>query len=301
MEVFCHASIASERGEIVMFFRRRRQERREHERQAQRQHRHAELLAQLEAAEAGDQDSLQCFYHLYGRDREQLSNKELERVDEVKSKFEAQKALPSERANLQRFCARYQEVKGTPEEITALRNIVYELRQCQRRNLALIEKAIRLTLAEVSELLKAAVRSRYEELIAGREDRDAFVELKELINRTRMRRKTQLHNLEKGDLKKVGIEPLAYPDDWNILAARHFDTPSIGFFWDLPARSPGHVRLLAAEAVRADDFTEAQIALAYCNDDDEFRAAVGDVLTAELAKLVTEHRAKMRSTVDQVE
>ncbi|OVE79266.1 hypothetical protein BVY00_00900 [bacterium G20] len=181
---------------------------------------------------------------------------------------------------------------GHEEEIVNLSQLIYLLGQLEDSNRERFETKLAFKTEELKPKLNAVVKSRYQELMAQRRDYKAFVALWELIRSTRS---NGWHGAPHKVLGHLGVEKLAYPTDWNDLVARHYDTPAISTFRNLPDRGPGDVRLLAAEAIRTNDFTQAQIALAYCNCDQHYRLTAGDILTAELAKLVMRHRARRTS------
>ena len=90
-----------------------------------------------------------------------------------------------------------------------------------------------------------------------------------------------------------------YPDDWFDLVAQNVENPSISDFAILNTDvERGAIRQLAAEALRDRSLTNAKIALAFCAISKRYgykdpvshpwREEIGDVLMAELAKMVAE-------------
>ena len=87
-----------------------------------------------------------------------------------------------------------------------------------------------------------------------------------------------------------------YPECWNELAARYLESPVVQDFVETGDFHQGVMRLRAAQAVAAKDFTMAKIVLAYCNYNDGYRQEVGEVLLADLAKLVVAMKADVGAT-----
>ncbi len=198
--------------------------------------------------------------------------------------------------------ARWLKFQGTTQEIDTLADFL----NCYRRinipeNLSRMTRELGIKRKYVVRRLSLLVRTRYEELLSQSDDIRKFEELWDFIRRTRSNSFHDSRGKYRYSLALMHAgKPMPYPDSWNDLVARHYDTPSITMFIRQPERGPGDARLLAAEAIRTNSFTQAQIALAYCNNDAKFRAAAGDVLTAELAKLVMRHRAEMEVPAEKV-
>ena len=162
--------------------------------------------------------------------------------------------------------------------------LLYALNQLSRRlfdhapwTAAQITQDTGLKVTAVRDQRDQVIQVRHTKLMAARDSQRGFDELLQFMQ----------------DVKVLGLNTLApYPDDWNDLVARYRETPYVDLFRGLPGRGSGDVRLLAAEALRTNSFTDAQIALAYCNAfDSKYRDAVGPVLTAELAKFVVREQA----------
>jgi hypothetical protein len=171
------------------------------------------------------------------------------------------------------------------DEIDALKNLLQYRQQVAEQYQEQLEAELHISWKEIVQHLQTVVESYYQELMAGRQEYEKFNTLWILIERTRKGR-DYLGRTRDNDLRAVGVEELDYPDDWNYLLALHRQTPALEAFRDLPNRGAGDVRLLADQAVANNSLTDAQIALAYCNAYAAYRAAVGDVLTAQLARVV---------------
>lgn len=158
-----------------------------------------------------------------------------------------------------------------------------------------IEESVGVTKAQVRSDIKDAVQERYANLIEKREERSVFLLLVEFLAYI------NYHGWYYG----LKTKSLDYPADWNDLLARHYDTPDIHLFKRLPERGAGDIRLLAAQAIREDNLTIAQITLAYCNSESihphavPYVTALGGELMAELAKLVERHRAELNQSTSQ--
>ena len=199
----------------------------------------------------------------------------------------------------------WHSVETTAEELDALKDIFlflegWKVTETERERLA---KDLGFSWSDLKGRLLAVAQQHYETLLASRDDPDVFTELWRFIKLTRKRLGRGVYGTVYVDneLRKIGVRDFAYPDDWNDLVARFRDTPSISAFRGLPERGPGDVRLLADEAVESDDLTNAQIALAYCNSESRYREAVGDVLTAQLARVVNRHRSGVTTTAGSEE
>lgn len=97
-------------------------------------------------------------------------------------------------------------------------------------------------------------------------------------------------------------EAFALPDNWNTLMLRFVKNPLPSDFHGIRLDFvAGELRLLAATALRTSSLTTAQVVLAMCNhkrgsygtSPSYWREEVGDVLLADLAKLVDAHHADM--------
>ncbi len=106
--------------------------------------------------------------------------------------------------------------------------------------------------------------------------------------------------------------PVFYPSNWDDLVTEHIENPALGEFAGINTEpEPGEIRLLAAEALRTQSLKNAKIVLAFCSIKDEVRgdyshsggrskqivwpyhSEIGDVLLAELAKMVDQiHQEK---------
>lgn len=93
-----------------------------------------------------------------------------------------------------------------------------------------------------------------------------------------------------------------YPDDWFDLVAQNVENPNIKDFAILNTDvEDGSIRQLAAEAIRDRSLTKAKIALAFCAISKyhykhpktfPHRDEIGDVMMADLAKMVAELHAE---------
>lgn len=91
---------------------------------------------------------------------------------------------------------------------------------------------------------------------------------------------------------------LKYPDDWHNIVSMHLENPTLEDFVFLRGKlpDPGSAQLLAAQALRTSSLIDAKIVLAYCNlkNSDKYRKEVGDVLLADLAKMVDQLHQEQR-------
>lgn len=165
-------------------------------------------------------------------------------------------------------------------------------------NKAKLEQETGTKLEELKAELKRLVSDHYNSLVSELDARQSFLNLMNLIRRTRY------PSGQGGDLRYLGVEPLAYPDDWNERVCQHLANPYRWDFVRLQEFSTGEMRLLAATALREDDPLKAKIVLAHCKPytDREFRRSdawkywhseVGDTLITELTKLVDRHNAQL--------
>jgi hypothetical protein len=247
---------------------------------------HQELIDKLELVERGDSLGLpyltEYSYNRY------LSRKEQERWYKAEEKIREERNFSKCQEELSVLHEEYLSRKGSYAEVDLLYDFYRRYSKALVAVRSRLAHEVGISYEEALDLLKAAVLEQYEWLLPQRQSLRHFIRLQDLIGRTHYHSSPYMSS----DLRGVGIPALAYPEDWNRLVAIHFDTPPIEAFVGLSERGPGQVRLLAAEALKNDGFTRAQIALAYCNSNDDCREAVGDVLTAELAKLVTRCRAE---------
>lgn len=271
--------------QISKFRKRRKAEALEAERKSD----YKLLLQLLERAEAGELEATDELGEFSTYHRRLFSQEENRRWYAVRVLLSAKVAYPEELQKLEACRDAYQNTEDAYQRIDTLVSFKRAYGQVHEYNQPKLGVAIGYTQEHVAALLEGAVQAHYKALLARREDPDGFNDLREFIARTRKQR--DRYGTYDGDLREAGLDSLPYPEDWNRLVAWHYDTPALDTFADQPERGKGDVRLLAAEAIRTDDFTNAQIALAYCNTHTDYRAAIGDVLTAELAKLVAEHRA----------
>jgi hypothetical protein len=145
--------------------------------------------------------------------------------------------------------------------------------------------------------LQGMVQKRYEQLLGLVREQDqqggqAFSQLSVLIDDTRGEHKT---------LITAGVKRLPYPDDWNELVARYVANPGVWDFCIPQSFAEGEMRLLAARALRENDVVNAKIVLAYCKPYGSYsgswkawRKELGDMLIADLSKLVDQHNAELR-------
>lgn len=91
----------------------------------------------------------------------------------------------------------------------------------------------------------------------------------------------------------IGKSNYVYPAMWDNVVAELFENPNLADFIPRPEQGPGEVRLMAVKALRERSVMHCKLVLAYCNADAETRAEVGDVLTADLAKLIDQAHASV--------
>jgi len=193
----------------------------------------------------------------------------------------------------------WSDANGILGKVKALAWLVFKYEQIENEeNLERLSAEIGFTRDQARQILHKAVQDGYKILLARRESLAGFEELRVFIDWTREDRSAPGLRYEDWPpaIWKIGIKHLPYPDDWNDLVARLYDTPPLKVFKGLPERGTGDVRLLAAQAIEESDLTQAQIALAYCNAWSDYRVVVGDILTAELARLVVRLRADVTSS-----
>lgn len=154
-----------------------------------------------------------------------------------------------------------------------------------------------MSLDDVREQLQTAVKEYYEELMAQRDQPEQFKKLYDLVVQSREK---MAYSSSRPDSKtsvvNVGLDALDFAPDHNDLVALLYGTPPLSMFVNLRDMGPGEVRLLADQAIEAGDLTQAQIALAYCNQNVHCLQAVGDVLTAGLAGVVNSQRPAILTT-----
>ena len=95
-------------------------------------------------------------------------------------------------------------------------------------------------------------------------------------------------------LKSVGL-PHSWPKQWDTLAARYVDIPTIADFLWRADWQDGEISLMAREAVRRQDLTTAKIVMASCNALPARRTELGDVLWADLIKFVDAENVRLRT------
>jgi len=199
-----------------------------------------------------------------------------------------------QRKNVVRLLAKLKGVELAAPRLERLKDLVARL-DCYKQtgNVGRLERELGFTLDQLRAELNQTVKTLYENLEREVEDAETFERFWDLILRTRRASFTEIN------LRDLGVEPLPYPPNWNGMLAQYQAAPMLEHFRELPGRTDGEIRLLAAHAVDTDDLTEAQIALAYCNAHDEIREAVGDYLTALLARVVSRHQpVDVASTVE---
>lgn len=204
----------------------------------------------------------------------------------------------SQDGRLPRFLTAYESAASEVEMLEALVRLLFFQKDLSKEDKKRLEEKFGISWDDLHQKLVETAEDQYEYLMEMRESPEHFKMLWDLIFRTRTYR-WRGDSLHENDLYKLDVRDFAYPDDWNDLLARHYATPAIESFRDVPDWGPGDVRLLAAQAVDSDDLTNAQIALAFCNCHRNYREAVGDVLTAELAKIVNRHRSSIDHQPDE--
>lgn len=252
------------------------------------------LLERIAMAEQGEITSTKELGSRKYHDFDVLSQEEGERFELIWKKIWRSETAREHAAEMRWIVERLSECEEATDRIDLLVKLLKMVPQLKSvpEIMAETEMLLEVSFTDYAAELQALVQRHYEQLAAKRRTKEGYLELHKFIQRSYPDRRTYFET--EGDLQQAGISRLAYPDDWNDLTARLFETPALERFVGRPDRGYGDVRLLAAEAIRTNDFTQAQMALAYCNNDPKCRAAVGDVLTAELAKLVVRHRAKTR-------
>ncbi len=134
--------------------------------------------------------------------------------------------------------------------------------------------------AFVAEELKQLTEIKASHLLAAARAADgnkrAFDQLDDLVNGSTYIRNTG-HKLQ--------------CSDWNDLVARYCKLPELDMF-DTKETNPKAlgIRFMAAGAMESRSLTKALIVLAYCDDDKEYRKALGDVRHAELKLMVAQLR-----------
>lgn len=238
-------------------------------RKAEERHHWVELFDRAEAGDAAAQDEIIDYCWGPGqRGKVQYSDK---LPLHVQTRYSAVKQLYDIRfqnSRTTKLLANLHQAESLLDRIAALvelqewRNSYWYRDEVMSR----LEQEFSISWDDLKSQLCEAVLEHHQELLPQRGTLDGFEELWEFINRTRTIW-TGGHSYTTGDLREVKVPELPYPDDWNDLLALHYDTPDLKDFHDLPDRDSGDVLLLADQAVETNDLTQAQIALAYCNDE----------------------------------
>lgn len=291
-----------------MFFRKRRQI----HRRLQAQEKNFEMMRErclelLERAEIGELGAINEIYDVLWSESavyRYLDESEQDRWDAAARRAKAAEKLPWELKNMTAHLSDYEAAKATGDktsEIEALAGICGVYKDAGEFNREPLEAECGYSEAEALRLLSALVASRYEELVelvAGERSPQLLKELCNLINETRSGSRVR-HD---GELARFGVAELPYPDNWNDLVAWHEDSPRLGYFWGIGTdRSPGSVKLMAAEALRTGDYTAAQVVMAYCqpslfrHEFELYQQTVGEGLLEKLAMLVVDYRSTHNS------
>lgn len=129
---------------------------------------------------------------------------------------------------------------------------------------------------------------------------------------------------------KMAIAQPTYPADWDDLVVSMMPSPTVSDFKNVGDKAVGEVQLMAGEALRTHSIKVAKLVLAYCQVEREeygeavhgtsygfygtgytsggrskqvlnpFRDAIGDVLLAELIKMVDAHERTATYTVQML-
>jgi hypothetical protein len=263
-----------------------------------RMQKRAELIALLDRAEAGDitaQDKLVDDKRWRNERTIRDRLKKNGRVVAVRREYEDVKPRAMELETA------WPAVETARLRLRTYVELVKLLKSLHWENIGRIERELGIKPEQQLETLNELIQARYVELLETRHEHDSFLALLKLIKRAC-----------ESDLAKLGAKKLAYPDDWNELIARFFENPARGDFVQLPGFATGELRLMAAEALRMQDLTKAKIVLAHCkpysdhyNNRDAWkywRHELGDVLIADLTKMVSEKNAALDLTaVDESE
>jgi len=166
-------------------------------------------------------------------------------------------------------------------------------------NAPLLEKEFGHDRKKLLTRLKRLTKKRYQELLGERTKGAKQLEDLGIFIRETHSRRNMNGRWEPNRLKAVSVEPLPYPEDWNELVALFYPTPTPDQFIDL-AMNSGNVLLLAEEAGRManakEAFVNAQIVLAYCRAEANYRIHVGDILVTRMAEIVNAYRESQSAT-----
>jgi flagellar biosynthesis/type III secretory pathway chaperone len=185
------------------------------------------------------------------------------------------------------------------QRVFALASLVGTCDEVNKLNRPLLEKEFNHRPETLLAELKQLAHDRYQELLAVWTESPVQLEaLRQFVVETHMGR-DRWGRKRPNRLRAVGIEPLAYPADWNKFVALLYATPELERFIGR-SLNYNEVLLLAEEARRLPDadeaFTNAQLVLAYCRASHEYRQHVGDILVTELAQIVNTYRFNQFNT-----
>lgn len=117
-----------------------------------------------------------------------------------------------------------------------------------------------------------------EQLLAARDlDREAFGALRAFVVSSRYR--------DESEYERITGHRYRYPARWNQLMIQFVRNPYLSDFVNVNDLAPGRVSLIAAKALREQSLIRGLLVRAYCRDS-EYRREVGDVLFADITKMV---------------
>jgi hypothetical protein len=281
---------------------RQRLERQLTEGEVERERKRLAELDLINRAENGDHEAIQgVIDRLHGFNPGLFS----EHRDRALAVEAAKEYRGPEMERLRTLLRQSREATGVEERLEAVRELLSRLKDSRRlsgknRERFLVEGGT--TKKRLLDQLQGLVQERYAELLPrAEEDRETFLALRDLIDRTRTSfRWGHEHGRPKsGDLREISfyhtdweIKELQRPEGWNGWVARFIANPFLYDFEDLADPKYGELELWTAEALRTEDLALAKIVRAYCHDG-QLAGQVASELRAELAQFVEQRNFEL--------
>ncbi len=265
------------------------------------------LCALVDQAEQGDQTALQAVTGKAEGLREDTRDRSntwvrkaqvwgdrglAERIEALTDKHEAELDYQKGLLDLRQHVTSFRRATKDSIKFKAIKNIAWQWSNRKAATIARYEKEFGLSSQQIIEHATSLRQALYDAYFAEMPSNEfAVTQLHYLIRES--------HEETPALLSEQGFSPLAYPKDWNDLVARYVWNPSLDKFIGLDQPlSTGDLRVMAAVALGGEgNLTEAQIVLAYCNNQPRYREELGGVFTFELG-LYVERKKRHHVGVD---
>jgi len=171
-------------------------------------------------------------------------------------------------------------------ELEALNALNSKIMSYSRRVQHKLAVRVCFTQSWLDERMRLMIVRHYERLVSRLTNAEAVRELHEFIKRSRQARRHPEDARGGFGHYDVGLQ---YPVGWLAIVSQFVYDPPLELYGDFSSKEVDrNLRQRAADALELQDLAAAKLILAICDSFEGHRGAVGEILYADLAKLVSE-------------